>query len=166
MPDTQWVEALLGDLVDVNPESLPASTPPNWSFRYIDITSVTPGVVNWFAAPECRFRSAPSRARRLVRPGDTLFCTVRPSLQAHANADWSTQDGFVCSTGFAVLRPRKLDPRFLFHTVFSETVSEQVRRREVGSSYPAVNEGDLRLVRLVVPESVIEQAKIAEILGF
>ena len=164
MCDMPWKDALLGDLADVNPEALGASPPFRWRFRYIDITSVAHGRVNWLAVPEYEYRSAPSRARRVVRPGDTLFSTVRPGLQAHVCADWDMQEGVICSTGFAVLRPRKLDARFLFHTVFSETVREQVRRREVGSSYPAVSESDLKLVQLTVPESPVEQGRIAEIL--
>jgi type I restriction enzyme, S subunit len=164
MSDAAWKDVTLGDLVEANPETLGSSTPTNWRFRYIDITSVTPGKVNWETVPEYEYRLAPSRARRVVRPGDTLFCTVRPSLQAHANADWTQREGIVCSTGFAVLRPGEADRRFIFHTVFSEAVTSHVRRREVGSSYPAVNESDLKLTPLSVPDQESERSRIAEIL--
>ena len=126
MRDAPWKDCTLEDLVDVNPEALSGSTPSNFRFRYIDINFVTPGRIEWQSVPECEFRSAPSRARRIVRPGDTLFCTVRPGLQAHAYADWSERDGFICSTGFAVLRPSRADKRFVFHTVFSDAVVAHV----------------------------------------
>lgn len=164
MPDAPWKDCTLDDLVNTNPEALGGSTPPRSRFRYIDINSVTLGKIDWQSVPEVEFRSAPSRARRIVRPGDTMFCTVRPSLQAHAYADWNEPEGFICSTGFAVLHPKQADKRFIFHTVFSEAVASHVRQREVGSSYPAVNESDLKQTPLRVPELEVEQSRIAEIL--
>jgi type I restriction enzyme S subunit len=62
-----------------------------------------------------------------------------------------------------VLRPRTIDGRYLFHSVFSEAVAEQVRRLEVGSNYPAVNERDVTLLEIACP-SMIEQHRIANIL--
>lgn len=165
MTEAGWKEVAITDLVSINPETLGTTTPFNERFRYIDISAVTPGRVEWANVPELEFRQAPSRARRLVRPGDTLFCTVRPGLQAHAHADWQQQNGFVCSTGFAVLHPRhSKSSRFVFHTVFGDAVVEQVRRLEIGSSYPAVNETDLSKIILHIPESPVHQARIAEIL--
>lgn len=164
MSDSPWKHCTLDDLVETNPEALSGSTPPSSRFQYIDINSVTLGKVDWQNVTEVEFKTAPSRARRIVRPGDTIFCTVRPSLQAHAHADWSDRDGYICSTGFAVLRPKQTDKRFIFHTVFSEAVASHVRRREVGSSYPAVNESELKQTPLRVPEDEIEQSHIAEIL--
>src|SRR5450759_4855371 len=100
MSEAPWKDCTLDDLVNMNPEALGGSTPPRFRFRYIDINSVTLGKIDWQSVPEVEFRSAPSRARRIVRPGDTVFCTVRPSLQAPASADWNERDGFICSTGF------------------------------------------------------------------
>jgi type I restriction enzyme S subunit len=162
MPETPWKDCKLDDLVNTNPEALGGSTPPRFRFRYIDINSVTLGKIDWQSVTEVEFRFAPSRARRIVRPGDTMFCTVRPSLHAHAYADWKEPEGFICSTGFAVLRPKQADKRFIFHTVFSEAVALHVRRREVGSSYPAVNESDLKQTPLCVPELEVEQSRIGE----
>lgn len=164
MPDTPWKNCTLDDLVDTNPEALGGSTPPRSRFRYIDINSVIPGKIDWQSVTDIDFQSAPSRARRIVKPGDTMFCTVRPGLQAHAYADWKEQHGYICSTGFAVLRPKQSDKRFIFHTVFSEAVASHVRRHEVGSSYPAVNESDLKQTPLRVPELAFEQSRIAETL--
>jgi type I restriction enzyme S subunit len=164
MSDRAWKCVPLTELVDINPESLSNSTPAGSRFRYIDISSVHSGVIDWQTVLECSFATAPSRARRVVKPNDSLFCTVRPSLQAHAYADWKDQDGYVCSTGFAVLRPSRSDSRFIFHKLFSEELARQVRQREVGSSYPAVNEGELGQMFISVPLTIDEQTLIAEIL--
>lgn len=159
-----WAEEKLGDIVDINPESLGANTEPTFQFEYIDISSVTRGVIDWDEVRTITFATSPSRARRIVRPNDVLLSTVRPGLQAHTFANWQEVDGFVCSTGFAVLRPNgKLNPRYLFHLVFSEIVARQISRLEVGSNYPAINESDVCFLRIPVPP-LPEQRRIAAIL--
>jgi type I restriction enzyme, S subunit len=159
-----WRNTTLESVAEINPESLDTQTPAAYQFRYIDIASVTSGVIDWSGVRTHRFAIAPSRARRVVRPRDVLLSTVRPGLQAHAYADWSRQEGYVCSTGFAVLRGgRAIWPRFLYHLVFSDTVTSQVRRLEVGSNYPAITETDVRWLRIPQPP-LSEQRRIAEIL--
>lgn len=154
----------LGSVARINPESLGRDTPLNYRFNYIDISSVNQGRIDWNAVREHVFRTAPSRARRVIRPKDVMVCTVRPGLQAHAFADWSEQDGFVCSTGFAVLSAQNgFEPRFLWHVIFSEPIVAQLRRLEVGSSYPAVNESDI--ARLEIPDvDPTDQRRIAAVL--
>src|SRR2546426_9343950 len=88
----------------VNAETLGNATPPDFRFRYIDITSVNEGAIDWNGVARIRFADSPSRARRVIRPGDTMICTVRPLLKSHAYADWTENEPTVCSTGFAVLR--------------------------------------------------------------
>ncbi len=106
----------------------------------------------------------PSRARRRLRSGDVLLCTVRPGLQAHARIRQEEDASLVGSTGFAVLRPNLAgDSGFVFHQIFSDTVAAQLRALETGSSYPAVNEGEVRRVRVYCPEKE-ERWRIAAVL--
>lgn len=161
-----WPLVPLVDMADVNPESLSASTASDFRFRYIDLGSVERGRINWPSVHELRFARAPSRARRLVRPGDVLFGTVRPTLQSHGAIPVVWSDGnLVASTGFSVIRARRdaADERFLFHFILSSAATSQARRVEVGSNYPAVNEADVRRFQLPKPP-VAEQRRIAEIL--
>ena len=67
----------------VNDETLPASTDSNYEFTYCDVTSVQTGHVK---IPETTttFSQAPSRARRIARPGDVVYATIRPNLKATA----------------------------------------------------------------------------------
>src|SRR5690606_21828835 len=71
------------------------------------------GIVN---ATEMPFGEAPSRARRVVKRGDVIVSTVRTYLRAVAQVD-REHDGAVVSTGFAVLRPRQIDQRYLRYAV-------------------------------------------------
>jgi len=163
LPDG-WSEEQLNTLADINPESLGGGTSASFEFRYIDISPVEHGVINWDDVTTQTFADAPSRARRVVRPKDTLLCTVRPALQAHTFAYWQDKDGFICSTGFAVIRAKNQnEPRYLYHQIFSDYVAGQIRRLEIGSSYPAINENDVRSLVLVVAPPP-EQRRIAEVL--
>lgn len=161
-----WPKATIdhSGIAKVNPETLGNVTPPEFTFRYIDISSVTEGVVDWLAVTRLRFGDAPSRARRVVRPGDTMICTVRPLLRSHAFADWLEQESTVCSTGFAVVRcGTGLVPSFLKHLPFLEQVTRQLVAWQCGTNYPAVNERDIRQLVVPVPPPE-EQAAIARIL--
>jgi type I restriction enzyme, S subunit len=164
LPD-DWRHSPVETLAETNPEVLGAATPQGFVFRYIDLSAVEKGQIDWSLVRETVFREAPSRARRPVRGGDVLFGTVRPALQSHGAIPADEQGPLVASTGFAVIRarPEDADGRFLFHSVLSDLFSVQARRTEVGSNYPAVNESDVRTF-LVPHPAVREQRRIAAIL--
>ena len=152
----------LGELADLNPESLGAKTSTDHMFKYIDLTSVSHGSIDMAALAQFRFIDAPSRARRVVRDGDVLFGTVRPRLRSHARV---AGHGYVASTGFCVTRARPgvADGGFLGHFLLSDEATRQAIRREVGSNYPAVTERDVGAFRLPrIP--LKEQRRIAEVL--
>ena len=137
----------------LNPENLGTATPQDFLFKYIDISSVEKGRIHWGQVSRYKFSEAPSRARRRVKKDDVLLCTVRPGLQAHARIPKEDGVPFVASTGFAALRPyNEEDSSFIFHQLFSNDVVAQLRSKEVGSSYPAVNESDVRRLSIFMPE--------------
>lgn len=164
LPD-DWELSAVEALAEINPEVLGAGTPQGFRFRYIDLSAVEKGRIDWSLVRETVFREAPSRARRLVRGGDVLFGTVRPALQSHAPIPADEPGPLVASTGFAVIRarPEQADSRFLFNSVLSYLFSLQARRTEVGSNYPAVNESDVRAFLVPHPD-LTEQRRIAAIL--
>jgi type I restriction enzyme S subunit len=144
----------LASLCVINPETLRPSTPADFKFRYLDISAVTEGQIDWSATKIFTFAEAPSRARRQLRVGDAILCTVRPGLKAHARIERADSYPLVASTGFAVLRPHlATDAGFIFHQLFGDFVSAQLRARETGSNYPAVNEGDVKRLRFYAPEA-------------
>ena len=158
-----WETSLLGEVVDINPETIGTGTPGTFHFKYIDISSVNLGNISWDTVTNQVLSSAPSRARRVARSEDVLFSTVRPGLQSHAYAEWPMQNYYICSTGFAILRAKRMHPRFLYHLIFSDEVSSQVRKLELGSNYPAINESDVSTLCIPIPPGA-EQRRIAEIL--
>ncbi|MFF9582345.1 restriction endonuclease subunit S [Streptomyces achromogenes] len=110
-------------------------------------------------AVETEVDAAPSRARQLLRHGDTVFSTVRPYLRKIA---WIPQefDGEIASTGFCVLRAGEaIDRRFLFHLVSSSGFVSRVVEKQRGVSYPAVRERDVLDIEVPVPP-LAEQRRI------
>lgn len=136
----------VADLVDerVDPRRWGASR-----FNYIEISDV--GNQDFRAYHQSVPSSAaPSRARKLVRAGDVLVSTVRPERGTIAVLR-QTQDRCVCTTGFAVLRPRGVDPFVLAYLLRSEFVLKQILRYNTGIAYPAIDQG--HLLEIVLPIS-------------
>lgn len=136
---------------------------PGFKFRYIDIGSV--GKNGQIDIPEenVPFGDAPSRARRLAYPGDTIVSTVRTYLRAVASVPES-EEPLVFSTGFSVLGAgSNIDPKFLSYSCLSNKFIDEVVARSVGVSYPAVSASDVGNIRIRVP-GLAEQRRIADFL--
>lgn len=130
-----------------NVETLPETTDRATLIEYIEISDVQSqvGIVN---SSYLEFGDAPSRARRVIRTGDVLVSTVRTYLRAIASAG-EAHDGYIASTGFCVLRAKKILPSYLKYAASSPDFVEAVVANSTGVSYPAINASDL--VRLPIP---------------
>lgn len=145
----------------INPEVLAESTDPEHALRYIDIGSVGRGTL--LDEPiELQFGDAPSRARRVVREGDTIVSSVRTYLCAVLPIT-DELNGFVVSTGFVAVRPTAFDQRFLAWTLQSDPFVEEVVSRSVGVSYPAIAPSAMARIRVPQPDPET-QALIADFL--
>ena len=159
-----WKTKRLGDISDVDPENLPSSTNPDFTFNYISLEQVEAGRLLGYS--EVRFDTSPSRARRVLRYGDVLMSTVRPGLMAHLLYRDQIPNA-VCSTGFAVLRAklRLSEPGFLFAHLFGHIVNKQIEKTLAGSNYPAINGHDVRILEIPCPPQIQEQRAIAAVLA-
>ncbi len=160
----EWDVKQFGQLADIDPENLSSYTDPAYTFNYISLEQVDAGRLLGYT--EEVFGTAPSRARRVLRYGDVLMSTVRPNLMAHLLYRGQV-DNAVCSTGFAVLRAKRgiANPVFLFAHLFSDVVNKQIERILTGTSYPAINSRDVRLIEIPCPRDPDEQTAIATVLS-
>lgn len=144
----------------------PVRAAPDGSLTYIDIASIDRESKSIQCPATILGRDAPSRARQIVRAGDVIVSTVRPSLNAVALVPQQL-DGTTASTGFTVLRPlpNVVEPRYLFHWVRSPTFVAEMTRRATGASYPAVTDAIVKEATLPLP-GVPEQRRIADLLDF
>lgn len=157
-----WCEVVLSEVAEVNPETLRASIPSEFSFGYIDIAQIEgPGhCLGW---SNQTFGNAPSRARRLVQAGDILVSTVRPYLRSFAQVP-KAELPLVASTGFAVVRARsKANQQFLYQHILHDSFIKHLIPRMTGSNYPTVSFSDVGAYRLLLPP-LDEQRRIAEVL--
>lgn len=137
----------LKDVASVNLRSLNESTRDDYTFKYIDISSVSfaDGIT---LGDDIIFADAPSRARRVVKKGDVLISTVRTYLRAIADIDWDAEN-IIASTGFAVYTPNnKINTRFLAYAAKSTEVINQICANSKGVSYPAIQAPILSAVEI------------------
>ena len=128
------------------------------SFKYIDLTSVDrfSHAINETQAIDST--SAPSRAQQIVRNGDVIFGTTRPTLMRFTSID-TTYDGQVCSTGFCVLRPdtNMIMTNFLFHLIGSADFMSFVERVQKGASYPSISDLEIKTYQIPIPPIEIQK---------
>jgi type I restriction enzyme, S subunit len=157
-----WQIKPLKHAVTINPEALREDTDPDYWLQYVDIGNVTSrGEIT--GTERIPFGEAPSRARRIAKPGDTFVSTVRTYLRAIGFIDDSAHD-LVLSTGFAVLRSgTQLDPHFLCRLAQSTAFIEWVVAHSEGVSYPAITPTVLGQLPVPIPP-FSEQKAIAAFL--
>ena len=114
------------------------------SIRYIDVSAVSRDELRIISDAEHSAVSAPNRARKVVKTGDTIFATVRPSLRRIAQIPASL-DGEIASTAFCVLRPNPIEINrdFLYFAMQLEDVTDSITAMQTGASYPAVRDVDV-----------------------
>ena len=156
---SKWVETRLGELININPETLSVSK-YNGEIEYIDIASVNSGRLEGYTTYEVT--EAPSRARRIIKNNDIIFSTVRPNLKAYYYVKNCPQNA-ICSTGFAVLRAKKgINSRFVYSLVTENSFVDYLSLVAKGSAYPAVDTNDFKKAKIYVPD-LPTQEKIADI---
>jgi len=160
MPE-HWDVKRLKYSASINDEALAETTSPDFEFEYVDIGGVS-AVDGITATEQVVFENAPSRARRKVRHGDTIVSTVRTYLRAIAPIK-NPPENLIVSTGFAVVRPRTVEPAFLAYALREASFIESVVARSVGVSYPACNASEVGDISIPLPAPA-EQRAIAAFL--
>ena len=131
----------------------------NQKINYVDIGAVefTKGINGY---QELLMSEAPSRARKIAKKGDTIISTVRTYLKAIAYLN----DDYIVSTGFCVVRPKKVNSKYLNYTIMSDSFTGPVSKYAWGVSYPAISSSQLVNIPIPFPESIEEQLSIVDYL--
>ena len=159
----EWEIKRIIECCHINKESISSSTDGGYEINYIDIASIQyPGENP--DKKQIKFKNAPSRARRKVYDNNILISTVRPYLRAFTFIE-KAEHNLICSTGFGVLESKeKYHPRFIYQYILSNIFLNQVLKKLVGSNYPAINNDDLKNIKIAIPSNYNEQKQIASIL--
>ena len=160
-----WEARRLKFVATCNDETLHEGTDPDFEIAYVDISSVD--LINGITAMDMlTFEQAPSRARRVVKDGDTLISTVRTYLKAIAPVN-EPPFNMIVSTGFAVVRPHSfIDSGFLGYALQNAGFIDAVVANSTGVSYPAINPTALICLQITYPTDKKEQQQIATFLDW
>ena len=141
-----WENEGLHTISDLNPESWSRANQPV-GVKYVDLANTKWGLIE--NVQHYLWNDAPSRARRVLRKGDTIVGTVRPGNGSYALVGY---DGLTGSTGFAVLRPTS--PRFRELVYLAATRTNNIGRlslRADGAAYPAIRPEIVAETTIAIP---------------
>ena len=128
-----WEVGTLSDVAALNPEVWSKQTRPP-EINYVDLSNTKWGRIASTTVYEAG--GAPSRAQRVLRPGDTIVGTVRPGNGSYA---FVAEGGLTGSTGFAVLRPSTHQhAEFVYLTATAADNIDALGHLADGGAYPAV----------------------------
>ena len=157
--EDEWEIVKLGDICLINNKSLKENTDKDYKFKYIDLTAVKKGIIN-FSNDYTTFENAPISARRIINKNDIIMATVRPYLLGHAFIDFEVKD-YICSKGFAVLTANSnIEMKYIYQYLYSDDMAKQIKSRLVGSTYPTIRLSDIKELKIKIPKSIKEQEKI------
>ncbi len=150
-------------LPPVKPEEVPYELPKGWEwvkirdichdwgqkipvalFTYIDVGAIDNKLGAISSNTQLLDASeAPSRARKIVKPGTVIYSTVRPYLLNIAIVEKEYDPEPIASTAFAILHPfASVSARFIYHYLRSPAFIRYVESTQKGVAYPAINDGD------------------------
>lgn len=145
-----WKVGSLADLSTLNPESWTVKTHPE-SVAYIDLANAKDNEIAKIT--DYSFDEAPSRARRVLRSGDTIVGTVRPGNRSFAFI-YEPPSNLTGSTGFAVLRPLAAEnAEFIYLAATQDSSVEHLAHVADGGAYPAVRPDVVAAIFSVIPPS-------------
>lgn len=141
-----WRVGDLSNVASLNAESWSKKNAPE-SVSYVDLANTKWGVIN--SIETYQFSDAPSRAKRILKPHDTIVGTVRPSNGSYA---YISKTGLTGSTGFAVLTPKnRIFSEYIYLCVTSNENIERLAHLADGGVYPAVNANVVLSTQCVLP---------------
>lgn len=145
-----WEVSTLADVATLNPEVWTKQTRPT-EIRYVDLSNTKWGrieVVRPHAAAD-----APSRAQRILRRGDTIFGTVRPANGSYALI---SEAGLTGSTGFAVLRPKRVEyTELVYLAATARDTIDTLAHLADGAAYPAVRPDVIAATPIARPDGKV-----------
>jgi len=133
---------------------------PGVEFQYVEISDV--GGSGTAESAPVMGEEAPSRAQWIVQAGDVITTTVRPIRRLSAIVT-DDQAGYVCSSGFAVLKPTHIEPELLLVYLRLPLVCELLDLHTTASMYPAISTTDLMRIPISLPDAATRKRIVAAV---
>ncbi|MGZ8159734.1 MAG: restriction endonuclease subunit S [Methylobacter sp.] len=159
-----WAYTRIGDVSNKCEQRKPAD---EVELIYVDIGSIDRDLKRITEPQRLIGKDAPSRARKIINSGDVLVSLTRPNLNAVAVIS-EEFDNQIASTGFEVIKPIKVNSKYLFGIVRSKAFVDAVSGKVQGALYPAAKSDDVREYKFPLPPLAEQQqiaAKLDELLA-
>ena len=145
--ESQDAKPLLEILVNVSARFTPQNQ-PDQEFNYVELANIDSSIGVISGSSVVLGREAPSRARRLLKPGDVIVSSIAGSIEKAALVD-ENYTGALASTGFFQFRSDTIQPEVLLVLAKSVVLRLQLERETTGTILPAVP--NRALERIAVP---------------
>ena len=133
-------------------------------YDYIDLSSVIIDLNRITETTKINKENAPSRAQQIVKTGDVLLGTTRPTLKriCQVSVQYNNQ---ICSTGYCIFRAKTeiVLNRWIFHNIGNRKFWDYCEVHQQGAGYPCLSNTDAFAYRIPVPP-LEEQQRIVSIL--
>ncbi|MGG2059669.1 hypothetical protein [Priestia megaterium] len=140
----------LSEAVDFLKDSRNPLDSPNEEFFYAEIGNVDTIKGKLQTIKMVGKEASSSRIRRVMYKDTVLVSTTRPTRKAIALVP-AKYDKEICSTGFAVLKPKtEIMPEFLFFALRTDVSKMQFEKFCSGAGYPAINQ-EKDLPQILIP---------------
>lgn len=147
----------LGELVQIKSKSNVLKD-ENKKIKYVEITNISSKTNEITNVQKMKVKDAPSRASYKINENDILTAVagVSTGTENHATA-LVTKDfnGAICTNGFRVIVPAKIDRYYLLHYLKSDLFLSQMKRYRTGAAIPAVTESDLKKILIMLPDGEV-----------
>ena len=158
-PGNRWEEKRLEEIL-LKTETINPTQNPGKEFIYIDVSGVNNKSFTIENTMLLKGINAPSRARKLIKNGDVIFATIRPTLRRIAIIPKEC-DGQICSTGYFVFRGKEqVNNKLLFYFLLTNSFNEKMKKLQKGASYPAVTDKEVKEQVISFPKSLLKQRTI------
>lgn len=134
------------------------------SYHYIDLTSVSRENHKIVETKIINAENAPSRAQQIVKKGDVIFATTRPTLRRFTIIDIDF-DNEIASTGYCVLRANScvVLSKWIYYNISTTNFCSYVEKNQEGSAYPSISDARVKGYKIPIPP-LSEQSRIVAIL--
>jgi len=142
----------LGEVINFSSETWDQKNFFDNEFPYIEISEIDTSTGEIQNITYYEKSNAPSRAKMIVREDDIIVSTTRPHRGAITYIG-KEKDGYIASTGFAILRKLKieLDKKFLLFILRTQVSLKQMLQRSSGGNYPAITGEELKKIIIPLP---------------
>jgi restriction endonuclease S subunit len=159
----RWKTMPLGDLTELVDYGVTASaTEQPIGPKFLRITDIQNGAVNWATVPSCQSDNRTLSNARL-KPGDIVFARTGATTGKSFLIRECPTDSVFASYLIRVRMGHSADPRFISHFFQTPNYWTQITSSACGVAQPGINATRLKALKIPLPP-LAEQQRIAEVL--